>query len=131
MPTFRNLKMFFLVFTTLIGFALNGCLYENRETVFPEPEVPDECGTNQVTYSASVLPVLDQWCNDCHSQQNQAGNIILEGFDNLLVHVQSGKFLGAIQHDAGFSPMPKNEGKLPKCDIERIAAWIEDGAPNN
>ena len=123
-----------VLFVGFFSLTLSGCLYENREEVFPEPEeepVDDPCGTIDLSFAESIFPELQKHCLDCHSRQNAAGGVILEGFDNLLVYVNNGQFLGAVRHDPGFSAMPKNEGKLPDCDIVRIEAWIEAGAPNN
>ena len=61
------------------------------------------------------------------------GGIDLEGYDDLKVHVDNGKFLSSITHDGNASFMPKsaNNTKLPDCDISQITAWINAGAPNN
>ena len=42
-----------------------------------------------------------------------------------------GRMEGAIKHEEDFKPMPYPEGtdKLNSCTIDKIVAWIADGAP--
>ena len=42
-----------------------------------------------------------------------------------------GRLLGAVQHQVGYTPMPPAGGMLPQCDIDKIAIWVQQGAPNN
>jgi len=39
--------------------------------------------------------------------------------------------MGAVQHQPGFSPMPKGDNQLGDCDIQKMSAWIDQGAKNN
>lgn len=90
-----------------------------------------DCDTTNVTYSGYVRPWLDLHCTGCHVGVNAGGGVFLSGFGSVQEVALNGQFLGSIQHDAGFSPMPKGEDKLADCDITKIKLWIEDGAPNN
>jgi hypothetical protein len=45
--------------------------------------------------------------------------------------VNSGKFLGALRGETGFSPMPKNLPQLSDCQMLKIEKWIANGAPDN
>ena len=112
-----------------ISFALgaSGCYYDVEEELYPELE----CDTQNATFSGTVQPVLSQNCLVCHSAAVNTAGITLEGYNNLKVHVDNGRFLGAIKHQAGFSPMPQGGPQLPECDILKIEQWISDGAPNN
>jgi hypothetical protein len=60
-----------------------------------------------------------------------SGNVNLEDYGKLIVHIENGKFLGAIRHAPGFSPMPQGESKLADCDIEKIENWIDQAYPEN
>jgi len=104
-----------------------GCYYDVEEELYPDTG----CDTNDVTYSEVVLPLLQTNCYGCHSAAAQSGGIVLEGYDALVVHVNSGVLLGALKHSDGFAPMPQNQPQLPACDIEKIEVWIYDGALNN
>ncbi|PHN07952.1 hypothetical protein CRP01_04140 [Flavilitoribacter nigricans DSM 23189 = NBRC 102662] len=106
---------------------LPACYYDVEEELYPDTG----CATDNVTYSGTILPILESNCFICHSEAAKNGNVILEGYDNLKGHVDSGRLLGAIRHEAGFSPMPQNQPQLVDCVIEKIETWIEDGAPDN
>ena len=103
------------------------CYYDVEEELYPTLE----CQTADVTYSNQVLEIITAACYKCHDAAQNFGNITLEGYDELKKYVDNGQLLGAIRHDPGFSPMPKSEAQLLECDIEKIEAWIDEGAPNN
>lgn len=103
------------------------CYYDSEEELYPTLE----CQTQNVTYSKQVVNIIQSNCYECHSAAQNFGNITLEGFDNLKKYVDNGQLLGAIRHDPGFSPMPKNGAQLVECDIEKIEAWVNDGGLNN
>lgn len=104
-----------------------GCYYDVEEDIYPDLG----CDTVNVTYSQVVLPIIDAACYDCHDSANDFGGITLEGYDKLKVLVDNGSLLGVIKREAGWSPMPKNQGPLPDCDIEKIEVWINNGALDN
>ena len=112
-----------LAATTVFG----SCYYDVEEELYTTLD----CSTTGVTYSLIVAPIINSKCYKCHDAANNSGNITLEGYANLKKYVDSGQLLGAIKHGPGFSQMPKNEAKLVDCDIEKIEAWITDGALQN
>ena len=106
---------------------IGGCYYDVEEEIYPTLE----CETANVTYSEVVLQLLEDNCLVCHSAAANFGNINLEGYDNVKKRVDDGLLIGAIRHEAGFSPMPQGAPQLVECNIEKIEAWIADGAPEN
>ena len=106
---------------------LTGCYYDSEELLYGTVE----CPTEGVTFSADVLPLIVDNCYRCHDAANNSGGINLEGYDQLRTYVDNCELLGAIRHTPGFSPMPKNEPQLVECNIEKIAAWVAAGAPND
>lgn len=115
-----------VLFLILLGTA-NACYYDVEEELYPTLE----CETQDVTYTSTILPILQNNCYSCHNQAANNGNVTLEGHSNLLRYVNNGQLLGAIRHESGFSPMPQNAAQLVECDIAKIEAWIDAGAPNN
>lgn len=105
-----------------------GCYYDNEEYLYPD-NVP--CNTDNVTYQNFVSGLMVTHCNTCHNASNPSGNVQTDTYNNLIVVVNNGKLIGAINHLSGFSPMPQGGNKLPSCDLQKIAAWIEAGAPQN
>jgi len=106
---------------------LTGCYYDNAEELYPK----NTCDLTTVTYAGSVLPIIQSNCMSCHSTAAQLGGVNLEGFTNLKAYATNGKLSGTIQHNPGFSAMPKGAGKLSDCDIAIINQWISNGIQNN
>ena len=118
------------IITVLIGvLTLSGCYYDNEEDLYPS--LSNSCDTTNVTYSMTVAPIMQNNCNQCHSQSIASGGIITVGYNDLIIIVNSGRLWGTINHLAGYSFMPKNGNKLSDCDIAKIGKWIHNGAPNN
>jgi cytochrome c553 len=91
------------------------------------------CDTTGVSYSATVVPILQANCYSCHGTSTNAGSggIVLEGYTNLKKWAGNGYLIGDITHATGFVAMPYNGGKLSDCDINQIQAWINQGTLNN
>ncbi len=103
------------------------CYYDTEEDLYGTIE----CSLDDIGYTATILPIISNNCYECHDQGNNFGNITLEGYGALKTYVDNGQLLGAIKHQSGFSPMPKNLSKLLDCEIEKIEAWVNAGALNN
>ena len=89
------------------------------------------CDTTNVTFSATVFPLLQANCVGCHSGSAPGGNIRLENYANVLAVAQNGKLLGSVNHSAGYKAMPFGGNKLPACNIDQIRIWVDGGAQNN
>lgn len=120
--------------SVLGGFVLfsPGCYYDNNEDLYPQ----QPCDTTNVTYSATIAPIISNHCYACHSNSTAAtsgSGISWEGYANLdgYLDLFSGTLLGAIRHENGFLPMPKDAPKLSDCDIRKIEIWISQGHPDN
>lgn len=109
--------------------ALNSCYYDNEETLYPDSA---NCvAPLSPAFTADVLPILNLHCNNCHSGASASGGIRLDTYANTMVYVNDGSLLGSVQHQSGFSAMPKNSAKLPACKIQTIENWIKTGSPDN
>ena len=103
------------------------CYYDSEEDLYGATQ----CNTTNLSYVANIMPIIERNCYACHSAAANTANVTLEGHSNLMVHVNSGRLLGAIRHEPGFTPMPQGASKLIDCDIAKIEQWIADGGPNN
>jgi hypothetical protein len=118
-----------------IGFLLvflSSCYYDKAEELYP----PGNCDTLTVGWNSSVKPVLQSKCYGCHNaaSANVSGaGIALEPYSNLQSYLNSNanRFLGAIEHGSGYSPMPKGGGKLSDCELLQINQWIASGYLEN
>lgn len=106
---------------------MTSCYYDVEENLYPA----NDCATLNMSYQTNIAPILQRNCYACHSAAANTANITLEGHGELIKHVNSGRLLGAIRHEAGFTPMPQGASQLPDCDIAKIEQWVADGAPNN
>ena len=114
----------------LFGICLlsaSACTNYNEEELYPK--IGCEVGT--VTYALTVKPILEQNCYSCHATGVASGGIILDTYTEVSKPALNGRLIGAINHSPGFKPMPQGGNKLPACDIARIKAWVQAGAPNN
>jgi hypothetical protein len=110
-----------LILTSLAG----GCNYDNEETLYPGKV---DCVLDSVTYSGSVLPILEDNCYSCHkATNNQGGGVVLEGYAQFSVWVSNGSVLNTVET----GKMPKNGNLLLECESEKIRKWIAEGAQNN
>jgi hypothetical protein len=117
-------KLAFLMVFAALGAA--GCFYDSEEDLYPS-----NCEITNVSYANQIVPILSAQCLGCHSTAANLGSVRLEGYDAVKIWVNNGRLIGAVRHDAGFSPMPKNAGKISPCSIAQIESWIQAGAPNN
>jgi hypothetical protein len=117
----------------VIGLLLVGCYYDNEEELFiPIPGTGGgSCDSTVVMYSTTIAPIMTSYCTRCHRAGRTDGGVNVDGYAQVLTYVNNGGLLGSIRHDNGFNPMPTSGSKIPACDIQKITAWIDGGAPNN
>lgn len=119
-----------MVICVLSVFLMASCYYDNEEYLYPG--LPGgQCDTTSVTYSGFVAPLLASNCNSCHNESTPNGNVILNNYIGLKNVVNSGIFRKAINHEPGAPKMPQDGNKLPSCELSKIDAWINQGAPQN
>ena len=88
------------------------------------------CDTiNPVTYSGTILPVLQSTCRGCHSGISPSGNVLLESYNNVATIASNGTLLKAL-NGAGVTRMPFG-GSLSVCRIRQFTVWVNNGYLNN
>lgn len=92
--------------------------------------VEEGCDTTSVSYSAHIAPLLQNKCVGCHGAGNTTG-VTLDNHAGVSTVALNGRLYGAVNHSAGFNPMPQGGAKLPDCEISIIRTWINNGAPDN
>jgi hypothetical protein len=113
--------IYFIVLSLACIFA--GCKKESKQAI-------DPCSTANVTYSNFISGLLQSYgCTGCHNNQSAPNGINWEGYANSKTSALGGRVMGAITHAPGYSPMPKTGGKLTDCEINKVKAWIDAGAP--
>ena len=95
---------------------------------------PETCETTGITYDNYAKDFLNSNCvsSGCHDADGiDAGIGSYETYEDSKTAIDFGRFKGAINHEDGFSNMPKGMAKLDSCDIAKLSAWVDDGAPEN
>lgn len=105
-------------------------ILQGAENLQCDPDL-QVCETDNVSFSQFVQPLIDIHCRGCHSGNVPSGGIDLTNHTNIKDVVLNGRLAGAIKWDNGFSPMPQGGEQLSQCNIDKIVAWIDDGALDN
>ena len=120
-------KIITSIVSVIVIAHMMSCEYNNEEELYPM----QMCDTTSVTYQAVIVPIVTQFCYECHSGSAPISGILLEGHANLKAMADAGRLIGAIRHLTGFSPMPKDRTSLPECEILKIEKWVNEGALDN
>jgi len=124
----RAIKSFLIFSIFILTFV--SCYYDSEEALYPE--LSTSFDTTNVTFSGTIVTILSNNCWSCHSNQmaaSQGNNIHLEDYNDVVTY--SLNIIGAINHNPGFPPMPKNGGKLKSCSITQFEIWVSNGTPAN
>lgn len=122
-----RLQIFSCGFLFCTSLFTASCYYDVEEVLYP----PNDCDTTNVEYNAFIVPLLENNCYVCHGNGANQGGVQIGTYNQIKIMVDNGRFLGAISHDNGFSPMPQGTSKLLDCQVQQVAAWINAGALNN
>ena len=119
-------------FVSIVFFE--GCYYNKADQQYPSS--PNSCDTTVVRYSVEIKSILDANCKSCHNGTNSESGIDLYNYQTISALALDGQFtygtlLSAVTHQGGAPEMPQGQPQLQDCEINKIAAWVHDGAPNN
>jgi hypothetical protein len=99
-----------------------------------------DCDTANVSYAATIKPIVQSNCYVCHSAVATAnGGLDLETFSSLKNYLAYGfrgdgvygsKFYHCILHSQGALPMPPTN-VIDTCSLKQVKRWIDMGAPEN
>jgi len=93
-----------------------------------------DCRADQntpISFRSDVFPLVNNTCNECHSESNHSGGIILSDYQMIKIFVDNGEFYNSIYYtDNAISMMPIG-GKLTACELKAIKSWIDHQSPDN
>jgi hypothetical protein len=123
------MKRLFISLATITIFSLFfvSCYYDNEEALYPA--LSNSCDTTNVTYSGTIVPILNNSCLTCHSNLSTGGSILLTDYAQVVANAP--RITGSIKQLQGFSAMPKNSAKIKSCSITQWDIWVRDGMLNN
>ena len=89
-----------------------------------------DCTGNIPTYNYDIKPIYDANCATagCHSSPYHSSGIDLSTYSGA-ASANNDAILGSVEHDAGYSAMPKNAGKLTDTQIKKIYCWMQNNKP--
>ena len=122
-----NVMKMKLAILLILGVTTIGCYYDNEEELY-------NCSVDaaNIRYSTTINTILTSYgCAGCHGNVAPSAGINLTTHAGIKTVATNGKLFGAIDHAPGFSPMPQGAAKMNACDIKKVKAWIDAGAPNN
>jgi len=111
---------------------ITGCYYDSEEKLYPQ--LSTSCDLSNVTFAATVTPILQASCYSCHSNSNAAnsgGGIKIQNYADVVLLANNGKLMGTVTHASGYQAMPQGGGKLTDCEINQLQKWIDNGKLNN
>jgi hypothetical protein len=106
------------------------CYYDNEEALYPQ--IDTTCDTTNVTYSVTIVTMMNNNCYSCHSNKTAAANgnnIRLESYADVVAN--SDQITQSIKHTGSITPMPKNGSKIKSCYITQWDIWVRKGMINN
>ncbi len=125
------MKKILFTLSTLFCLLATGCYYDKEEELYPQG-TGSTCVTTSVSYSTTINIILQNYgCISCHSSASAPGGVVLQGYTNVKTQATNGRLYGSINHSPGYVPMPLGRPKMNTCDIAKVKAWIDAGAPNN
>jgi len=89
------------------------------------------CDTTKFAYSSRIQPMLANWCVGCHNSTNSGGGYDLSTYNGVVTAITNNRLLGSLNHESGYSAMPKNTNKLSDCDLKAFTNWVNAHYPNN
>ena len=130
-------KKFVFVATAILIYVifLEGCVYHKGDDEYP-PTGGGDCNDSNARYSVEIKSILDANCIACHDGTTSISGIDLYDHETISTLALDKKFtygtlLSAVLQKGGAPFMPQGEPQLEDCDINKIAAWVYHGAPDN
>src|ERR1035437_2224551 len=115
-----NVILFFFGVCLLLTSACKHDPFTRLSNLPADSTVTTSCDTTNVTYTASIVPILQTYCTTCHgatSYASSGGGFKLATYSYFSGFAKSGLMMNSINQVAGISAMPKGENKLSACNI--------------
>ena len=127
----KKTKTMHLLFQGLIACLFILIVFTPACSSDSEDDVTPDCNLEDVSYSATIAPIMAAHCNSCHSGASASAGIITATYQGLQAVALSGRLVGSVNHEPGFSRMPQGQPQLGQCPRDQIGAWVNAGAPEN
>lgn len=126
----RKTAVYISALTMVVLFMMNfsSCFYDSEDYLYPEVV----CDT-VYNYNGGIKAIMDRQCarSGCHAGAEPEASLALTTYDEVRTGVEDLLILCNIRHESACVPMPKNEDRIPDCEIHAIEKWQELGFPEN
>lgn len=109
----------------LLCFGLSSCYYDNTEELYPNAEA--NCNTSDIGFSSSISEIIYQSCATTNCHVAGTGRVLLTNYSEIKSTIDNGLF---VQRTIQVGDMPP-QGPLSQCNINKLTAWINNGALND
>ena len=122
-----HVKNIFFVFLSIL--LLNSCNYDNEESLYGS----SDCDTNFVSFEMDIDPIISSHCTMCHGGPSPSAGLALETYAQIYQSATEpyNGIIDRISRPEGDPLMMPGNYRLPQCEIDKIVAWVEQGALNN
>lgn len=126
MPKMRRFLYLTVVLLPMLLLA-EGCYYDVEEELYPN----GVCNTTNVTFSGTVLPLMQSHCAvpTCHVSVGGNGAGDFTAYAGVMEKVNSGAFADRVLVQRNMPPSTHTQ--LRACDLQQLQAWLDAGSPNN
>jgi hypothetical protein len=100
------------------------CYYDNEETQYGILQ----CDTTAISFSRDVLPIIQNNCVSCHQPGGQQSSSPMTNYAEVKEYTQGRLIANRVNGIGGIMPP---SGKMTRCNIQFIEAWLNAGAPDN
>ncbi len=114
----------------LLLWLLVSCYNDNEEYLY-QHLTDQACDTSNVSFSGTILPIMNQYCVKCHSSAAPSAGISLDNYGGVSAMAATGQLWGSVSWTGNYSPMPQGENQLSPCNISKIRAWLNKSWPND
>lgn len=111
----------------VLAVSVSACYYDNEEDLYGTTS----CNTTDVKYSVEMLQIMETNCYSCHKEGGSGyAGISMDTYETLKDFATDGSLVDRITTSDATKLMPPNL-RMSDCDIKKIQAWVNAGAPNN
>lgn len=120
----KNLIVIFFVIIFLFS-----CNYDNEESLYGIYD----CDTNFVSFEMDIYPIISSHCTMCHGGPSPSAGLSLETYAQIYQSATEpyNGIIDRISRPEGDPLMMPGSYRIPQCQIDKIVAWVEQGALNN
>ena len=118
-----------MTFSSLISFSINYTLCGAVASTLAHADPA-------TSYTKEIIPLLENYCYECHGDGETKGKFALDGFKDLSAHLNDRKYWVTVWQNLRSQVMPPSDKDQPNmAERQQLIAWIERDVfkldPNN